>query len=184
MSEHHIARPHAYRVEVLANPGRPSERWQAMSDDPDFYSPEVAQRVVEGHIDAGYDPAHLRVASVHVTAPLAAHTVVSALVPEPGQRVLVTAPAGGEAERLVALHQALRESFPGVEFVLVDASLRLSTTAEDVIVDYRQRLMAADRNLTALVEQDGGSQAERRAGKAEGVRLCVGYLDEALRMQS
>lgn len=60
-----VTQPHAYRVEILTNPGRPSEHWASARDEsPDCDTFEEAGAELIRLADHGYSVEHLRIAAV------------------------------------------------------------------------------------------------------------------------
>lgn len=53
-----------------------------------------------------------------------------------------------------------------------------------VLEDLSDRLCAAHANLLTLRNENQGTHAIRLDGKAEGVRLALSYVEEAIRVQS
>lgn len=73
------AQPHAYVLEVLRNPGRLSERWVVSTEAEVRHTAEQARADWTAAIEAGYDPAQVRVAAISAADPGALQLSISTI---------------------------------------------------------------------------------------------------------
>lgn len=70
--------------------------------------------------------------------------------------------------------------------LLPELAVREEEVAVSLIVDLIERMERADKQLTLMAQMEDTDEEEafRLNAKAKGVRLCLSYARESLRMQS